>query len=118
VLVAANTMAMSIRERTGEIAILKTLGFSPTTVLAIIVGEAIVIGAAGGLGGSLAAKLLFGAVDLGGLTGGFLSGFTVGWDTILMSLGIALVVAIISTSVPAWTASQFAIADAMRRRGE
>ena len=48
ILVAANTMAMSIRERTGEIAILKTLGFSPGTVLKMMVIESIVIAAAGG----------------------------------------------------------------------
>src|SRR6185295_11101861 len=53
VLVAANTMAMSIRERTGEIAILKTLGFPPSTVLMIMVAESIVIALVGGLGGSL-----------------------------------------------------------------
>ena len=118
VLVAANTMAMSIRERTGEIAILKTLGFSPNTVLGMMVGEAIVIAAAGGLVGSLGARLLFGAVDMQMLSGGFLQNFTVEWSTVLMSLGIALVVGVTATAFPAWTASRIPIAEAVRRRGE
>ena len=118
VLVAANTMAMSIRERTGEIAILKTLGFSPATVLSMMVGESTVIAAVGGLGGSLAAKLIFGNVDMQMVSGGFLQGFFVQWSTVAMSLGIALIVALTSTALPAWSASRIPIADAIRRRGE
>ena len=44
-LVSANTMAMSIRERTREVAVLKTLGFTRQTVLGLFVGEAVVLGA-------------------------------------------------------------------------
>ena len=118
VLVAANTMAMSIRERTGEIAILKTLGFSPGTVLTMMVLESIVIAAAGGLGGSLGAKILFGSVDMQMVSGGFLQNFFVANSTVAMSLGIALIVAFASTALPAWTASRIPIAEAIRRRGE
>ena len=42
-LVSANTMAMSIRERTREVAVLKTLGFTRKAVLALFVGEAVVV---------------------------------------------------------------------------
>jgi putative ABC transport system permease protein len=49
ILVAANTMAMSIRERTREIAIFKTLGFSPGHVLSVLIGESAMIALAGGL---------------------------------------------------------------------
>jgi putative ABC transport system permease protein len=118
ILVAANTMAMSIRERTGEIAILKTLGFSPGTVLGMVILESLVIAVAGGLGGSLGARLIFGAVDMQMLTGGFLQNFTIAWSTVLLSLGIALIVAITSTAFPAWNASRLPIAEAVRRRGE
>ncbi len=118
VLVAANTMAMSIRERTGEIAILKTLGFSPGSVLSMMVAESVVIAASGGLGGALAAKFIFGSVDMQMLSGGFLQGFFVQWSTVLMSLGIALIVALTSTTFPAWSASRIPIAEAVRRRGE
>src|SRR3989442_8183243 len=48
ILVAANTMAMSIRERIGEIAILKTLGFSPGQMLGVLISESVIIAMAGG----------------------------------------------------------------------
>jgi putative ABC transport system permease protein len=118
ILVAANTMAMSIRERTGEIAILKTLGFSPGHVLGMMVAESAVIALAGGLAGSLGARYLFGAVDFNEMTMGFIPSFNVTWDTVLLAVGISLIVAFTSTAVPAWTASRLAIAEAIRRRGE
>src|SRR3989475_4672522 len=51
-LVAANTMAMSIRERTREVAMLKTLGFTRQTVLGLFIGEAMALALAGGLIGT------------------------------------------------------------------
>jgi putative ABC transport system permease protein len=118
VLVAANTMAMSIRERTGEIAILKTLGFTSGHVLAVLIAESALIAVAGGLLGSLGARYLLGAVDFQALTAGFIQVFDVKWSTVMLAAGISLVVAFGSTVVPAWTASRLAIADAVRRRGE
>jgi putative ABC transport system permease protein len=118
VLVAANTMAMSIRERTGEIAILKTLGFSWRHVLGVLIAESALIAVAGGLLGSLAARYLFGAVDFQGLTAGFIQVFDVTWSTVMLAAGISLAVAFGSTFVPAWNASRLQIADAVRRRGE
>jgi putative ABC transport system permease protein len=55
-LVSANTMAMSIRERTREVAVLKTLGFRRQTVLALFISEAVVVALLGGLLGVLAAS--------------------------------------------------------------
>lgn len=118
VLVAANTMAMSIRERTGEIAILKTLGFSPGRVLFLMISESTAIGLVSGLLGSLGARYVFGAIDFNQLTSGFIQQFNVTWDTVLLAVSIALFVAITSTFVPAWTASHLPIAEAVRRRGE
>jgi putative ABC transport system permease protein len=118
VLVAANTMAMSIRERTGEIAILKTLGFSWRHVLGVLIAESALIAVAGGLLGSLAARYLFGAVDFQGLTAGFIQVFDVTWSTVMLAASISLAVAFGSTFVPAWNASRLQIADAVRRRGE
>lgn len=118
VLVAANTMAMSIRERTGEIAILKTLGFTSGHVLKVLITESALIAVAGGLLGSLGAKYLLGAVDFQALTAGFIQAFDMKWTTIMLSAAISLVVAFGSTFVPAWNASRLQIADAVRRRGE
>src|SRR5262249_41854069 len=58
-LVSANTMAMSIRERTREVAVLKTLGFTRGTVLGLFVGEAVILAVVGGVLGFFWASLPF-----------------------------------------------------------
>ncbi|MGH9455878.1 MAG: ABC transporter permease, partial [Terriglobia bacterium] len=63
-LVVGNTMAISIRERTNEVAVLKTLGFSRQTILFLLVGEAIVIALLGGLAGGFGAMLTYAFVRL------------------------------------------------------
>jgi putative ABC transport system permease protein len=55
-LVTANTMSMAIRERRTEIAVLKTLGYSSALVLAMVLGEALVIGVIGSGLGTLMAR--------------------------------------------------------------
>src|SRR5580698_3600749 len=68
-LVSANTMAMSIRERTREVAVLKTLGFTKRGVLGLFVSEAVALALAGGvLGASLGGVLIFGFGHLMQLT--------------------------------------------------
>src|SRR5208337_2819906 len=57
-LVSANTMAMSIRERTREVAVLKTLGFTRNSVLGLFVSESVAISVAGGLIGASLGKLM------------------------------------------------------------
>jgi putative ABC transport system permease protein len=57
--VAGNTMAMSIRERTGEVAVLKTLGFRQKSILLLLAGESMVIALLGGLLGAGGAKLAY-----------------------------------------------------------
>src|SRR5438093_4088692 len=118
ILVAANTMAMSIRERTGEIAILKTLGFTSRDVLGVLIAESALIALAGGLLGSLGARYLLGAVDFQTYTAGFIQAFDVKWETVMLAAAISLAVAFGSTFIPAWNASRLQIADAVRRRGE
>jgi putative ABC transport system permease protein len=118
ILVAANTMAMSIRERTGEIAILKTLGFTPGQVLGMTIAESLIIALAGGLLGTLGARVAYGSVDFNDLTQGFVTEFVVRPETILMAIGLSIIVAFTSTLLPAWAASRLSIAEAIRRRGE
>ena len=118
ILVAANTMAMSIRERTGEIAILKTLGFTPGQVLGMTIAESLIIALAGGLLGSVGARLAYSRIDFNELSQGFVAQFVVRWETIMMAVGISILVAFASTLLPAWGASRLSIAEAIRRRGE
>jgi putative ABC transport system permease protein len=118
ILVAANTMAMSIRERTGEIAILKTLGFAPGLILNMMVTESMMIALAGGLLGSIGARYLYRTLNLDSISAGFVQQLDVRWNTVLLSAGIALAVAMFSTLIPAYNASRLPISVAVRRRGE
>jgi len=63
-LVAGNTMAMSIRERTGEVAILKTLGFRQNAILHLLVGESVAIALLGGILGAVGAKTTYGFIHI------------------------------------------------------
>ena len=118
ILVAANTMAMSIRERTGEIAILKTIGFRGGQVLGLVIAESLLIAVAGGLAGALGARYLYAGVNFSAMTMGFIPQFIVRWDTVGLAVLIAVAVALISTFIPAYTASRLTIVDAVRRSGE
>jgi putative ABC transport system permease protein len=70
-LIAANSMAMTIRERLGEVAVIRALGFERSQVAAILFGECALIGALGGLLGAGIALFLFGSgVTLGAVLGG------------------------------------------------
>jgi putative ABC transport system permease protein len=97
---------------------LKTLGFSPVQMLGVLISESVIIALVGGLLGSLAARYIFGAVDMDALTMGFIPIVNVSWTTVTLAAGISIVVAFASTFVPAWTASRLPIAEAVRRRGE
>lgn len=115
VLVAANTMAMSIRERTREIGILKALGFRRRHVLFLLLSEAIVITLGGSLIGSWGARLLYSSLDLSQMTGGFLQRFYVTPQTLAICALIGLTVGLVSAGVPAWQASRRPVVDALRR---
>jgi len=114
VLVATNTMSMAVRERTHEIAVMKTLGFRPARVLALIVGESIVISGGGGVAGVVAAKLFFATFDIYKLTNGIVQHFDILPSTIAVAVAIALGMSILSAIVPAWRAVSRPIAAGLR----
>ncbi|HEX4999363.1 MAG TPA: FtsX-like permease family protein [Terriglobia bacterium] len=118
VLVAANTMAMSIRERTGEIAILKTLGFTPGLILTMTIVESALIAVTGGLLGALAGRYLYRGLDMGAVTQGFVPFLDVRWETVGFAGAVSLAVAVISTFFPALNVSRMPIAVALRRRAQ
>jgi putative ABC transport system permease protein len=84
-LVAGNTMAMSVRERTGEVGVLKTLGFRRNAILYLMVGESAAIALLGGLLGAVGAKTTYGFIHITST-----KGVTFG---ILYALGVALLAA-------------------------
>ncbi len=113
-LVSANTMAMSVRERVKEVGVLKTLGFTREAVLGIILGEAAVISFLGGVFGCLLASVL--CVFLQG-AGGLLpqlkqAAITPG--VAALTLSAALFIGLISAFIPAWSAARTPIVDALK----
>ena len=115
-LVSANTMAMSIRERTREVAVLKTLGFTKRGVLGLFVSEAVALSLVGGLLGAG-----FGWLMVYGLTHSkqFISFFpmqvTPGiWVAALLTSGL---VGLLSSAVPSYSASRVNIVEGLRHIG-
>ncbi|HEY2379629.1 MAG TPA: FtsX-like permease family protein [Terriglobia bacterium] len=115
VLASANAMAMSIRERVREIAVLRVLGFSPAAVVRMIILESSLICLLGGLFGSLAAKYIYASLNLYSLTSGLIQTLDVSWSLVFAALLTCLVVALISTLVPAWNAARLPITVALRK---
>jgi putative ABC transport system permease protein len=111
-LVSGNTMAMSVRERTGELAVLKTVGFTDGSVLALVLVETMVVAALGGGLGLVLAKLLS---LQGDPTGGLLPGFYI--PNLGLALGFlgALAVGLLAGLVPAFTAGRLKVVEALRR---
>ena len=111
-LVTANAMMMNARERTKEIAVLKTIGFGNGRLFSMVMLEAgiiTVIGAIIGLGG---AKLLYKTTNFN--AAGFLPGFDVTTDTLLLGAGIALLLMLASGLVPAIRAARLPVVQALR----
>jgi len=113
-LVSANTMAMSIRERTREVAVLKTLGFTRNTILGLFIGEAVSLALVGGFVGSM---LCYFIVTSMAAQGGYFTGMKVTGLTIAASLLIAAVVGFASSFIPSYHASKVNIVDGLRHIG-
>jgi putative ABC transport system permease protein len=109
-LVAANTMMMSFRERTSEIGVMKTLGFGDTTVFLVVLAEAAVITLGGGLLGAGLAKLLIPGLNLM-----VLPPMRVEWSTVVRGVLVAFLLGAVSGLIPAWRAARLRIVDALRR---
>ncbi len=116
-LVAANTMAMSIRERTREVAMLKTLGFTRGIVLSLFVGEAIALSVAGGLLGVLIAAGLVQFVAHSPFATGILFGLRVSPVTMGLAVVVAAFVGFVSAYFPAYNASRVNIVEGLRHIG-
>ena len=113
-LVSANTMAMSIRERTREIAVLKTLGFTRQTILGLFVSEAVMLSLVGGFLGSLGA---YGLGMIAAKLGGFAGALQVNAWTMLVAWTVAALMGLISSAIPSYNASRLGVVDGLRYIG-
>jgi putative ABC transport system permease protein len=111
-LVTANAMMMAARERTGEIAVLKTIGFTDGRLFALTMLEAGLITVTGAVLGLGAAKVLYKTSNFNAM--GFLPGFDVTTSTLVLGGAIALVLMLASGIVPAIRAARLPVVQALR----
>jgi len=111
-LVSANTMMMAGRERIGENAVLKTLGFPDGLLFVLVIVEAVTITLLGGALGVFGARALFGPSNP--MTT-FIPGFLVQSSTVVLGLSIAFVLGLISGFVPAFQAMRLSVVQSLRR---
>jgi putative ABC transport system permease protein len=112
ILVAANTMAQSVRERTSEVGVLKTLGFSNGSILALVLGESVLIAVLGGALG-LGAAWLF--VQQGDPTNGMLPIFMLPARDLAVGGALVVTLGLLAGLLPALNAMNLKITDALRR---
>ena len=111
-LVAGNTMAYAVRERTNELAVLKALGFTDTGVLGLVLGEALLLTS---VGGGLGLILGWVMVSAGDPTNGFLPVFFIPGRDMVIGVILIAVTAFVAGILPALQAQRLRIADALRR---
>ncbi|MHC4910754.1 MAG: ABC transporter permease [Planctomycetota bacterium] len=111
-LIIATVMAQSVRERTSEVGVLKTLGFSGPTILALVLAESMFIAALGGGVGLTVAWLI---VQQGDPTGGMLPIFVMPPETLGLGLVMIVLMGLGAGLMPAIAAMNLKITDALRR---
>jgi putative ABC transport system permease protein len=111
-LVIANAISISVRERRTELAVLKVLGFRPIQILALVLGEALLLGAGAGLA---SAALTYGIINwgFGGLKFpiGFFARFLIPADALWWGTIMGAAAALAGSFLPAWSARSVKVAD-------
>jgi putative ABC transport system permease protein len=116
-LVSGNTIAMSIRERTREVAMMRSLGFAPRVVRLLFLGEAMTLSVCGWLFGTLAAYGLVFALVHSRTGGPFAVLLKIPPTTLALSLPVAGLVGVMSAAIPAYRASRVNIVEGLRYIG-
>ena len=117
-LVSGNTMAMSIRERTREVAVLKTLGFRRETILGLFIGEAVAIAAIAGVLGTLIAAGFLAVASQAPQVGNLFNFALHEWRyTAPASWALAILAGFLSSAAPAYFASRTGIVEGLRHIG-
>ncbi len=113
-LLAGNTMMQAVRERTSEIAVLKTIGFSSHSVMAMVLAESVLLLLLGGLVGMVLAAVVIPGLSEG--SGGMLNLPTVGAGSWVLGLVLMLLIGVLVGALPAWNAMRLNIVDALAGR--
>jgi putative ABC transport system permease protein len=113
-LVSANTMAQSVRERTNEVAVLKTLGFSDPMVLVLVLGESLLLTVLGGVIGIGGALLAIGRI--GRTLSEYLSAFLLTPEAVLMGVVLIIALGVAAGLLPAVRAARLRIVDGLAGR--
>jgi putative ABC transport system permease protein len=111
--VAGNTMAMSVRERTTEIAVMRTLGFPSSTIFLLVAGEGLLMAIVGGLVGVGLARWIVSPEFL--QAGAFIPVFGVNNTNAAMAIGLSVLIGVLAGLIPATMAARLKIVDALRR---
>jgi putative ABC transport system permease protein len=114
--VAGNTMAMAVRERTTEIAVMRTLGYPARTIFFLVAGEGLLISLVGGVvGGTLALVIVNPKMFSVFAGGGFIPPFEVTGANVVIGLLLSGLIGVLAGVIPATMASRLKIVDALRR---
>jgi putative ABC transport system permease protein len=117
ILILGNTLAMATRERTMEYAAMRAIGFRPSHIVGLVLGEGFVVALAGVVIGLLLAPpiLRYFAELFQKQLGAFLGSFELDPKAALLASAIALAGGMLAAALPAWRAGRMRIVDALRR---
>jgi putative ABC transport system permease protein len=113
-LVSANAVAMAVRERTREMAVLRTLGYRQVEILQLVLGESVVVALTGGILGIGLGFVITKAIEA---IAAFLGLPTLQWQSALLVLGAAVAVGLVAALVPALIAARKNIVESLRFTG-
>jgi putative ABC transport system permease protein len=113
-LIAGNTMAQSVRERTNELGVLKTLGFTDAKVMGLVLGESVLLAGLGGVVGL--ALVVLAAPGFAKMMETFLPIFYVPPKAVVQGTVMAMLLGVATGGIPAWSALRLSVVEALRMR--
>ena len=113
-LLTGNTMAQAVRERTSELAVLKTIGFTSTSVLLMVLAESVLLVMIGGLAG-VALSTVIGS-GASAASGGMINIPPIGWEGWVTAIGLMVAIGLLVGALPAIRAMRLNIVDALAGR--
>lgn len=116
-LVVCNTMSMSIRERVGELGVLKSIGFPPRRLMTLVLSESVLLGLCGGLLGCGLALLAARYSRPWALNMPYFPVLSVALPTVLLSIGVGALIGLLAGVAPARSAARRPVTATLREEG-